>query len=813
MTEFRSIISKLAEETNLIAFVNPSHRINIEVNKDFVRLVRAINKLADRYEELSNDVQQKIQLANAETEAEKSILAAVMSELPEGVLICNAEGQILLYNNRARQFLEFGIGKTDVESSYSAFHLGRSVFTVIDKNLIEHALDEINEKLKREAADTASYFVAEGKGTHLLQAQVVPILNRLGQFTGFILILNDITRQREADNRVDSLLRFLTRSARSPLASIRSAIEVILEYPDMESAQLKRFREIISKESIVLSDILNQFAADYSALVKTRWSLLPMSSKDLIEMIARRARDRLGILVSIEEPVEKTWVKVDTYSMIMAILFVMNQLNNETGTREFICKLEKEKGFVNLDLLWQGDPVRMETARQWEDQFLMIDQEKSPLTLKEVLEHHGAEMWSYARKEPEDKQYIRFLLPADEAFEPEDIRPITILPESSSGFYDFELFKQPGQNPELDNRLLTELTYTVLTREISETDSIEEVIGKQNQLPGLIRSMISGGAKVRNVTWLITTFSDAILKKLVSFAVEELGPPPTDFAFVILGSAGRKEQTLKTDQDNAVIFKDVAEGSRKSKEEVNKYFLELGEKVCIWLDQAGYDLCTGDIMAKNPKWCQPLSVWKKYFSDWIHAAEPEDLLHSSIFFDFRFAYGDSGIVDNLSKYLFDSLIGWSGFFRHMTENTLYFKPPIGFFGNFIVETKGKHRKCLDIKYAMTPVVDFARIYALKNNIRETNTQERLYQLYLKKVLSRQEYNEIEQGYSYMMQLRFVRQIASVLEEDTKPDNYINPKKLSSIERKMLKEAFKRVEKIQTKLSFEFTGMSDSHMRQ
>jgi CBS domain-containing protein len=314
--------------------------------------------------------------------------------------------------------------------------------------------------------------------------------------------------------------------------------------------------------------------------------------------------------------------------------------------------------------------------------------------------------------------------------------------------------------------------------------------------------MMAGGTKVRNVTSLITTFSDAIFKRVASLMTDEMGPPPARFAFIVLGSEGRKEQTLKTDQDNAIIFEDVAEGSEQ---DVHNYFLALGEKVCTWLDQAGYDFCTGGIMAKNPKWCQPLSSWKKYFSDWIHAAEPEDLLHSSIFFDFRFAYGDMYLVDNLGKYLNEALVGWTGFFRHLTENALHFKPPIGFFGNFVTESKGEHRNALNIKSAMTPIVDFARIYALNKDIRETNTQERLYRLYLKKVLSRDEYNDIEQAYAYMMQLRFVRQITAIADERTDADNYVNPKELSRIERKMLKVIFKRIENIQSKLSFDFIG--------
>ncbi|MFO7667286.1 MAG: DUF294 nucleotidyltransferase-like domain-containing protein [Desulfobacterales bacterium] len=342
-----------------------------------------------------------------------------------------------------------------------------------------------------------------------------------------------------------------------------------------------------------------------------------------------------------------------------------------------------------------------------------------------------------------------------------------------------------------------------VVREIVTASSIDEIIDKHRRLPKLIQALINNGAKAKNVTRFITTVSDTILNKIIGFAINDLGTPPVPFVFMILGSEGRKEQTLKTDQDNAIIYDDVPEYNG---DEIRKYFLSFGDKVCTWLDMAGYEFCKGDVMAKNPKWCQPLSVWKEYFSSWIHTSEAEDLLKSSIFFDFRFAYGDQSLTGQLRKYLLKSLGGWAGFFRHLSENALYFKPPIGFFRNFVVESKGEHRDALDIKSAMTPIVDFARIYALKNRIEETNTQERLYQLYLKNVLTWQDYNEIDQAYSFMMQLRFVRQVASVIDEKSKPDNYINPKKLSRIEQTMLKEIFKKIEKIQVKLSFDFIGM-------
>jgi CBS domain-containing protein len=340
--------------------------------------------------------------------------------------------------------------------------------------------------------------------------------------------------------------------------------------------------------------------------------------------------------------------------------------------------------------------------------------------------------------------------------------------------------------------------------EIATASKVKDVFEKHKKLPNIINGFLESGATVKNITRYITTFSDTILNKLVEFALDELGPAPCRFAFMIMGSEGRREQTLKTDQDNAIIFEDISD--KTIIEQVQKYFLNFGEKVCGWLDKSGFEYCRGEIMAKNPKWCQPLSVWKKYFSAWIFTAAPEDLLESSIFFDFRGGYGDMELINALKNFLNDSLIGWAGFFRHLTENALYYKPPLGFFGNILVESKGKYRDTFDIKAAMMPVIDFARIYSLKHHVEETNTQERLFKLHLLKVLTWEEYNELEQAYSFLMQLRFRHQVKMASHEKVPPDNFVNLKKLSRIEQTMLKEIFKRIDKFQSKLNIDFTGL-------
>ena len=172
----------------------------------------------------------------------------------------------------------------------------------------------------------------------------------------------------------------------------------------------------------------------------------------------------------------------------------------------------------------------------------------------------------------------------------------------------------------------------LLLREIADAGDMDAIIQRRGKVPEMVRGLIASGVQAKNVTRFITAVSDAILDKLVGYALDTLGAPPARFAFMIMGSEGRREQTLKTDQDNAIVFEDVP-ASRQA--EVTDYFLKFGETVCNLLDQAGYAFCTGGVMAKNPKWCQPLSAWKNDFSSWIHAAEPEDLLQASIFFDFR----------------------------------------------------------------------------------------------------------------------------------------------------------------------------------
>ncbi len=397
--------------------------------------------------------------------------------------------------------------------------------------------------------------------------------------------------------------------------------------------------------------------------------------------------------------------------------------------------------------------------------------------------------------------------------------PLITLPEDAQLFEAYLLMVQKGishlpvsnDNDDISGmlnyrRIITEQSRSsyFLIQEINHASSPDQLINIHSRLPGLLFEPIKNGAQPETLTSLITKVADAVLEKIVGFAVDKAGPPPCRFAFVVMGSEGRNEQTLKTDQDNAIIYEDPEDDQQR--ELASRYFLDLAADICGWLDQAGFDFCEGNNMAQNPDWCQPLSVWKDYFARWIDAETPEVLLYSSIFFDFRWAWGSRELTAELSDFLYASLDKWTGFFfKYMAENALNIRPPLGFFRNIVVQSKGEQKDTFDIKRAMMPIIDFARLYALKHGIRETNTLERLEKIRDKRVLTKEEYEDIVQSYQYLMNLRFIRQITAIAEEGGRADNFINPKNLTRIDQTMLKEIFKRIEGIQQKMSMDFTG--------
>jgi signal-transduction protein with cAMP-binding, CBS, and nucleotidyltransferase domain/PAS domain-containing protein len=336
---------------------------------------------------------------------------------------------------------------------------------------------------------------------------------------------------------------------------------------------------------------------------------------------------------------------------------------------------------------------------------------------------------------------------------------------------------------------------TYLVDEIAQAETIEEISKAHERLPRIIKSLVDSGAHARNITRITSRVSETVLNKLLDFAILEMGEPPARFAFLTLGSEGREEQTLATDQDNALIFENVDE---EKKEEVGKYFLELSEKVCTWLDQVGYNFCKGEVMAMNPKWCQPITVWKNYFSRWITKAKPQDLLEVSIFFDFRCMYGEESLVAELREHIFRRVADKDVFYYQLAQNALLFKLPVDFFGNISVESGGDHPNTFNIKYVIALIVGYARLYAINFALEETNTLQRLDRLKSRSFIGRELHEDITEAYNYLMQIRFTHQV-NMLNKGQEPDNHIYLDELNYMEKSALKKIFSQVGSLQKKL--------------
>jgi CBS domain-containing protein len=296
---------------------------------------------------------------------------------------------------------------------------------------------------------------------------------------------------------------------------------------------------------------------------------------------------------------------------------------------------------------------------------------------------------------------------------------------------------------------------------------------------------------------MIAILNDKILHRVLDLLHEKLGPPPLKYCWLLMGSEGRREQTFKTDQDNAIVYADPVDEEEAAR--AKSYFERFAVEAIDHLVNCGYPLCQGEIMARNPRWCQPLAVWKGYFHHWINAPDPLELMHSTIFFDFRCGYGTERLAEELRDLLVEQVKKQDIFCYHLGRHCIANRAPLSFFNNFVVEKDGQHKNRLDIKIrGLTPFVDFARVLALRYGIRETNTLDRLRLLLAGHHISAELHRDMIDAYELQMQLRVIHQLAQI-EKGILPDNFIHPEQLTSLEKRMLKDAFTVIEKIQAVL--------------
>jgi DNA polymerase-3 subunit epsilon len=466
---------QLAEEAQVLLRTDVVRELTPKGNVETKVLVGLFNQLVGQREELRREMDAKVHEAAQGIEQEKSRLAALMSELTQSVVVCNLDGRILLYNNRARMQFRALSQAPGVAGGAELIGLGRSVYSVFDRKLVAHALENIQQRMLRGAGQPSAQFVTTTAAGQLLRVQMAPVRSPQAQaaeaaadrieLTGFVLMLDNITRDYEAESAKDQVLHSLTEGSRSALANMQAAIDM-LDYPDLEAAMRERFLGVIREETRALSQRIGALESGSADSLKTRWPLEDMLGADLVNAALRRIEVVTSLPASVLDVDSALWLKVESFSMLQALVYLAGRLADEFQVRFVQLRLAPAAGSpgkAQLDLIWSGPAVSTETVMSWEMDPMKVGADTTRLTVRDVVERHGGAFW-FERERVRHEAFFRFLLPL--ANPQEQVDAATFLKsESRPEYYDFDLFKTTEQTRTLDDRKLVDLVYTVFDTE------------------------------------------------------------------------------------------------------------------------------------------------------------------------------------------------------------------------------------------------------------------------------------------------------------------------------------------------------------
>ena len=470
---FMTAPARLAEEAQVLLGTDVKRRLVAQGSVENRRLTDLFNQLVEQREALRSEMDVRVQEASRNTEMEKSRLAALMSELTKSVVVCNLDGRILLYNNRARMQFRALSKAPGVAGGAELVGLGRSIYSVFDRKLVTHALENIQHRLQRGAASPSAQFVTTTHAGQLLRVQMAPVravqspdgaadIAVSNDLTGFVLMLDNITREFEADSEKDRVLYSLTEGSRAALANAQAAVEV-LEYPDIEAEMRERLLHVIREEIQGLGKRIDEMQTSSTNNLRSRWPLEDMLGADFIEAAVRRIETSLPVRAEWDAVDTSLWLKVESFSLLQALVHLSSRLNIECGVDTVQLRLAENAQRAQLDLLWTPQTPDIKAMMNWELEQIRSGSETLSLTVQDVLTRHGGDSW-YERDADGVRAFFRFLLPL--AAPQEELASATFLRnESRPEYYDFDLFQSSEQSRSLEDRLLTELTYTVFDTE------------------------------------------------------------------------------------------------------------------------------------------------------------------------------------------------------------------------------------------------------------------------------------------------------------------------------------------------------------
>ncbi|CAM3844466.1 DUF294 nucleotidyltransferase-like domain-containing protein [Rheinheimera salexigens] len=336
-----------------------------------------------------------------------------------------------------------------------------------------------------------------------------------------------------------------------------------------------------------------------------------------------------------------------------------------------------------------------------------------------------------------------------------------------------------------------------LIGEIHRQNSIEDLARCSAQIASLALTLGKQQVPAYETGHILTTITDALTQRLIHIAQQQLGPAPCVFSWLAFGSQARMDQSLNSDQDNALLLE------KEPTADIERYFSALADIVCQGLDKCGVILCPGNIMASNKQLRLSFNGWTKRFQSWVKSPTPDALLKASIFFDLRVIAGSKSLTNALQQDILMRTTNAPLFSYHLTQNALQRSAPLGLFKHFILEHDGKENRGLDLKKrGLSLITDLVRVYALTAGVTEVNTRKRLQALMSLGVIENKYGANLLDAFDLLAQLRWDKHLHDIAEQQ-EPTNLLDPATITGLARHQLKDSFAVITAAQASLKYRF----------
>ena len=438
-------LDRLALDVGIVARENPSHFLGLGTRHWLGRLTQGFEAMRSRLTSAEARGAQALAEAQNQGAEQKRWLEAILLDLTEGIVVCNLQHQVLLYNQAAAELL----GGTQ------NFGLGRSLFPFLAREPVLHALERQMQRLESGwAAPAARFMCGAASGQRLLGARLGIVLDAKSAPNGYVLSFTELSEEETALAKRDDLLELATEELRAPIANLRAAAETLSQNPDLSDAQRAAFQKVVLDESMALSDQLEALARGYRELGGGRWMMAEMHSNDLIASLIRRLT---GTPLQLTPTGLPDWLYGDSLSLLILLELLLRQLHSATGSEAFDIAVSRSENRIYLDLVWQGEPIRAEQLESWLSRPLVGG--LGPLTGRGVLRRHGTDAWSQSAGAGTAR--LRIPVASAHAGAPRE-RPLR--PQRPE-FYDFDLLRHPVPTGRFADRQLKQLTYVAFDLE------------------------------------------------------------------------------------------------------------------------------------------------------------------------------------------------------------------------------------------------------------------------------------------------------------------------------------------------------------